>query len=190
MKLRSTDLRDRATDLKDQWSPHVEAAVAKAGPALADARDKATPLVQDAADKAKERWQHDVLPAINAAAAAAEEATSEYRAEAKRRGTATAAALKGEVEPPKKKRRLRKLLLIAGLGGIAFAAVRRLTAQESTAWENSYQPTPAPAPAPARPAEDTAAATPDEALADAAESPHAATTPDQPAETVDLDDKR
>lgn len=205
MKHRSKDLRDRATDLKDQLAPHVEQAVGKAGPALADAREKAAPYVADARGKAapyvaeartkaapvvadaKERWHKEVAPALGAAVAAADEATAEYRAEAARRGAATAAALRGEVAvaPAKKKGRKRKALLLVGLAGLGFAAVKKLTAQDSQAWETSYQPTP-PAPA-AAPVHDTAAATPDEALADAAETPHAASTPDQPAETVDVD---
>lgn len=201
MKLRSQDLRDRATDLKDQLSPHVESAVAKAGPALADAREKAAPYVAEAREKAKDRWHTEVLPALTAAAAAADEATADYRQEAKRRGVATAAALKGEVEAPKpkKKGRKRKALLLLALGGVAFAAVRKMLSQDSQAWETSYQPTPA-APAsssPAAPAAssapadapaDTAAATPGEALADAADEPHAATDPDQPATDVEIDD--
>lgn len=196
MKHRSKDLRDRATDLKDQLAPHVEQAVGKAGPALADARDKAAPYVADARGKAapvvaeaKDRWQREVAPALGSAVAAADEATAEYRAEAARRGAATAAALRGEVAvaPPKKKGRKRKALLLVGLAGLGFAAVKKFTGQDSQAWETSYQPTP-PAPTPAAPPlHDTAAATPDEALADAAETPHAASTPDQPAETVDVD---
>lgn len=218
MKHRSKDLRNRATDLKDQLAPHVEQAVGKAGPALADARDKAAPLVAEARDKAapyvaeargkaapyvaeargktapvvaeaRDRWQREVAPALSSAVAAADEATADYRAEAVRRGAATAAALRGEVEatPPKKKGRKRKALLLLGLAGLGFAAVKKLTGQDSQAWETSYQPTP-PAPAPAAaPVHDTAAATPDEALADAAETPHAVSTPDQPADTIDVD---
>ncbi|MDP9821293.1 hypothetical protein [Nocardioides massiliensis] len=216
MKHWSKDLRDRAADLKDQLAPHVETAVAKAGPALAEAREKAAPALADAREKtapfvagardkaapyvaeAKGKWHAEVLPVLTAAAAAADEATADYREEAMRRGAATAAALKGEVEAPapKKKGRKRKILLLLGLGGIAFAAVRKLTGQGSQAWESSYQPTPAapvttsPA-APAPPTDsgnDTAAATPDEALADAVEAPHPATDPDNPAASVEIED--
>ncbi|MDP3969036.1 MAG: hypothetical protein Q8Q02_12225 [Nocardioides sp.] len=207
MKHRSKDLRDRATDLKDQLAPHVEQAVGKAGPALADAREKAAPLVAEARDKAapyvadargktapvvaeaRDRWQREVAPALGAAVAAADEATADYRAEAVRRGAATAAALRGEVDvtPPKKKGRKRKVLLLLGLAGLGFAAVKKFTGQDSQAWESSYQPTPpTPAPVPTH-TNDSAAATPDEALADAVEAPHAASTPEQPADSVDVD---
>lgn len=215
MKLRSQDLRDRAVDLKDQLAPHVESAVAKAGPALAEAREKAAPAFADAREKAspyvagarekaapyvadaKDKWQTGVLPALTAAAVAADEATADYREEAVRRGAATAAALKGEIEAPapKKKGRKRKILLLLGLGGIAFAAVRKLTSQDSQTWETSYQPTPAApaptpaaAPTPAGSSNDTAAATPDEALSDATEEPHPVTDPDNPAASVEIED--
>ena len=47
---------------------------------------------------------------------------------------------------------------------------------------------PAPAPAATPPtADDAGAAGPDEALSDAADEPHAVTTPDDPAEVVDLE---
>ena len=38
-------------------------------------------------------------------------------------------------------------------------------------------------------ADDTGGSSPDEALADSAEGKHAATTPDDPAEVVEIDDK-
>ena len=38
--------------------------------------------------------------------------------------------------------------------------------------------------------DDTGGASPDEAVADQAEAPHAVTTPDEPADVVDLDDAR
>lgn len=184
MKHRSKDLRDRATDLKDHLAPHVEQARGKAAPYVAEARDKAAPVVAEARD----RWQREVAPALSSAVSAADEATAEYRAEAARRGAATAAALRGEVAtaPPKKKGRKRKALVLLGLAGLGFAAVKKFTGQDSQAWETSYQPKPAPAPG-APPLHDAAAATPDEALSDAADAPHAASTPDRPAETIDVD---
>tara|TARA_Y100000815_G_scaffold270472_1_gene295185 strand:+ start:49 stop:201 length:153 start_codon:yes stop_codon:yes gene_type:complete len=39
-------------------------------------------------------------------------------------------------------------------------------------------------------ADDTGGSSPDEALADSAEGKHAATTPDDPAEVVEIDDKK
>ena len=62
--------------------------------------------------------------------------------------------------------------------------------KDSEAWQSSYTPTPAPAPTHrAAGEEDGAGASPDEAIADAAESPRPATDPDRPAEVVDVDKK-
>ena len=46
---------------------------------------------------------------------------------------------------------------------------------------------PTPAPTPAAPVEDAGGAAPDEALADEAEAPQPVTTPDEPAEVVEID---
>jgi hypothetical protein len=192
-------MRDQASEVMDRLAPHVESA-----------REKATPAV----DTAKARFTTEVLPVLTAAVAAASEATEELREEASKRGAATAAALKGEVEAPSKKsHKLRNLLIILGLGGIAAFVTKRMSdRQASTAWQSSYTPTPAapmsttptysaPGVAPtdetpmgtaaaaaAARARDEGAAGPDEAAADAAEEPHAATTPDNPAEEIKLDE--
>jgi vacuolar-type H+-ATPase subunit H len=223
-KSKSKKMRDQASELADRLAPHVEAARDKAAPVLADARDKAGPMLSDARDKAgplladardktaplvadaRERLSNDVLPALAAAVAAAGDATEDVRAEAKKRGKAAAAALKGDVEPPgEKKHRLRKLLIVLGLGGVAAAIAKKMSSRKpTTAWQSSYTPTPAP-PSPVHAAprhvddtatdagaaatagdDDEAAALPGEAVADEAATPHAATTPDDPAEEIDL----
>lgn len=189
---KSKNVRNTASELADKLAPHVETAREKAGPLLAEAKDKAGPLIAEARDKsgpvisdARDRLASDVLPRLNAALAAVEEATEDARTEAKRRGKATAAAMKGEVDAPKKKHRLRNLMLVLGLGGIAAAVAKRLSdRQPATAWQSAYTPPPAPS-APTH-VDDEAAAAPDEAAADAVPKPHKATTPDQPAEEVHL----
>jgi hypothetical protein len=212
-KTKTKKMRDHASDLGSRIGPTVESARDKAAPLLADARDKAAPLLADARDKAaplvesardkaapalsdaRDRITSDVLPVITAAIAAASEATEDVRDETKKRGKAAVAALKGEVEAPKKRHRIRNLLIVLGLGGIAAAVAKKLSAREATtAWQSSYTPTPAAAPAPgagahradADEANDQGGASPDVAAADAAAAPHAATTPDNPAETIDV----
>lgn len=198
-KTKTKKIREHATDLADRIGPTVESARDKAAPLLADARDKAAPLVADARDKAgpalseaRDRLTHDVLPIITAAIAAASEATEDVRGETRKRGKAAVAALKGEVEAPKKKHRLRKALILLGLGGIAAAVAKKLSDRPATtAWQSSYTPTPtAPAGdaggAHKADADDQGGASPDVAAADAASSPHPATTPDNPAETIDV----
>jgi len=107
---------------------------------------------------------------------------------------------------PKKKHRLRKFLLITGIAAALGFAAKKLTAKgDQDNWQSSYTPTPPPprdADRTDTPIADAAAANagvaategadeggagPDEALADAAEESHDVTTPDAPAEVVDLD---
>ena len=172
MSKKSKQMRRQAEDLAERLESQVESAREKAAPLVAEAREKASPAINDA----KIKFSDDVLPVLTAALAAINEATEETRDEAKRRGKATAAALKGEVEAPKKKHRFRKLLVVLGLGGVAAVVARKVTEQRaSNAWQSSYSPTPA-----SPSADDTGASTLDEAVADAAESPHPVTTPDNP----------
>jgi vacuolar-type H+-ATPase subunit H len=186
---------DKASGLAERIAPQVESAVGtareKAGPLLTEAREKAAPAVNDARDK----FTSEVLPVITAAIAAAGEATEDVRGESKKRGKAAVAALKGEVEAPKKKKkhRFRNFLLMLGLGGaVAFVAKKLSDRPSTTTWESSPTPAPAPAaPAGAHKAEpfgadDQGGSSPDVAAADAAAEPHAATTPDNPAETIDV----
>jgi vacuolar-type H+-ATPase subunit H len=185
---------DLATDLAEKIGPQVESAVEtareKAGPVISEAREKAAPAVHDARDK----LATEVLPVITAAIAAAGEATEDVRGETKKRGKAAVAALKGDVEAPApKKHRFRNFLLVLGLGGVvAFVAKKLSDRPSTTTWESSPTPAPAPAaPAGAHKAEpfgadDQGGSSPDVAAADAAAEPHAATTPDNPAETIDV----
>ena len=184
---------DLATDLADKIGPQVESAVEtareKAVPVIAEAREKAAPAVQEARDKISS----DVLPVITAAIVAAGDATEDVRGETKKRSKAAVAALKGDIEAPEpKKHRFRNFLLVLGLGGVvAFVAKKLSDRPSTTTWESS--PTPAPAPAAPTGAHradpddaDQGGSSPDVAAADAAAEPHAATTPDNPAETIDV----
>ena len=137
---------------------------AKAAPIVADARAKAAPVVADVATRAQE------------AAAQAKEAAD-----------ARVATLRGE-EPEKKGGKLRKLALFAAIAGaVGFVAKKLQGSQQTDNWQSSYVPKPAPASAPA-PVEDAGGAAPDEAIADAADDPQPVTTPDEPADVVDIAD--
>ena len=208
------DARDRAVpvlaDARDRAVPVLVDARAKAAPYVSDARDKAAPLLADAKGKAapyvvdaRDRFNETILPVLTAALASVEEATEEARGESKRRGKAVAAALKGEIEAPQPKHRGRKLLVLLGLGGIAFAAYKKFGAkQPTTNWQSSYTPPPSPAPtltggpvdataagagAHRADADDVAASTPGEAASDATDVPHDATTPDNPVTEIDVE---
>ncbi len=189
MGLRSKkSLIDQAGDYVDQMKPHAEAAIDSARdfvqdtvvPALADAREKAGPAIADAREKA--------APVIAAGAAkAAERATA-----ARDLADAKVAELKGE--QPKKKGKLKRFVLFAGIaGGVAFVAKKLQGGAQSDNWQSSYNPSPAPTPpptpsAPQSGADDTGGASPDEALSDAAEEAHPVSTPDDPADVVDLEE--
>ncbi|QIG45243.1 hypothetical protein G5V58_22985 [Nocardioides anomalus] len=187
------DAKDKAgpalADARDKATPYVAEARDRAASALADARDQAGPALADARDKA--------APLVAAGAAKAGAAA----ASAKEAADARVAQLRGEPEK-KKGSKLKKLALFAALAAaVGFVAKKLQGGGQSDNWQSSYVPTPAPAPSSttssttsstssssATPAHDAGAAGPDEALADAVEEPKTPTTPDQPAEVVDLDE--
>jgi len=122
-------------------------------------------------------------------------AAAHGKSEARKAKEAKAASTKAAAKP-RKKRRLRKLLLLALVAaGGALAAKKLLGGSKAASLSSGWVEAPttpgkhASAPAPEAPAADDAAgATPDEALADATEEPHPVTTPDAPAEVVELAD--
>lgn len=193
-------LIDQAGDYVDHVKPHAEAALEsardfvqdtvvpaladareKAGPAIADAREKAGPAIADARAKA--------APMVAAGAAvAAERATA-----ARDLADAKVAEIRGE--KPKKKHKLRRFMLFATIAGaVAVVAKKLQSGSQSDNWQSSYNPAPAPTPptpaAPQAGVEDPAGSSPDEALSDAAEAPHRVSTPDDPADVVDLDEEK
>src|SRR5687768_3316328 len=83
---------------------------------LERAREAVTPAVEQVREAAapplalaKEKIVDEVLPRVGASVAAALAASEPVREEAKRRGSATVAALKGDLEPPAPPRRKRRL---------------------------------------------------------------------------------
>ena len=189
------ELGPRIADARDQVAPKLAEARDEIAPRLAEARDQIAPHVEDARDR------------VVKGAAAATAAATPVVVEARRRGVNAAAALKGE-EPVKRKGRKRKLFVFATLAGLGAYAVQKLRGGESANWQTSYSPSTAPAAPPAPPspsapqagshaadvpvdAEGTGdgepvGATPGESLSDAAEEPHPVTTPDSPAEDVEV----
>jgi hypothetical protein len=186
------EARDRAeaalADAREQAGPVLAEAKAKAGPTLADARDRATPLIAQGAAMAAEK------------ASAAADLAAEKAAQGKELAATKASELAGR---PQKKHRLRKLLILSGLAAVIGFAAKKLQSRGDRAnWQSSYTPTPPPPPTTAAgtetPIADAAAAAsvegadeggaaPGEALADAADESHDVTTPDEPADIVDLE---
>jgi F0F1-type ATP synthase membrane subunit b/b' len=195
-------------DAREKAAPVIADVRAKATPVIIDAREKAAPVIAEVRDKAapyiadaRERLATEVLPAVTAALATLDAATEDARHETVKRSKAVAAALKGEVEAPQpKKHRGRLALLLLAVGGAIFAVSRKLgNRQPTTNWQSSYTPPPATSTGPAagvgvegglHRAEDTddiAASDPAEAVSDATDVPHTPTTPDNPAEEINVD---
>ena len=201
-------LLDQAGEYVDAARPHVETAIETARdfvqdtaiPALADTKEKAAPVIADAKEKAAPiiaDAKGKAAPIIaSGAALAVEKATAAKDA---------ADAKVNELKPqPKKKSKLKRFLLFSAIAGAVAVVAKKLQAGSSSDnWQSSYTPSPPPTeqppPTPAAPQsggdpltdplpEDPGGASPDEAMADSAEAPHPATTPDDPAEVVDLEE--
>lgn len=179
-------LLDQASDYVESVRPQVEAAVSQAldaveefvestaKPAIADAKEKTSAVTSDAKTKAAP------LAAAGAALAVERAHTAKQTAGEK------VARLKGE--KPKESHKLRNLLVLLGLAGIAAFVARKLTSGGGDTWQSTY--TPAPAPAPTDVTDDVGGAGPDEALSDTVEAPHPTSTPDSPAEVIDVEPPR
>jgi hypothetical protein len=207
---------DHASDFAESALESLESAFDQAreaaGPAIADARERAVPLLQDARDRAVPLL-HDAretaaekaatgAAAAKAAAVAGAAAAAQQAAQGRELAAAKLAEVKGEPEP--KGGKLKKLFFfgaLAAIGGLLFRKLRNSTAEEDN-WQSSYvPPPPAPAPSPAdgladplndplpgqAATDDPGGAGPDEALSDAVDTPHEPTTPDEPAEVVEID---
>jgi hypothetical protein len=156
----------------------AETVLPSIGAAIESVADKAVPILRDGRKIAKKK-------------------TRELR-----QAVATAAA--PAPEPKKEKGSMFKKLVLLGalvaLGGFVAKKVKGQQAEGN--WQSAYVPSPQPSPVPrhaatisepaaaAAPADaapdDLAGATPDEALSDRAETPHADTTPDNPLEVVEI----
>jgi len=133
---------------KDKVGPYAEKAVErgavaashavdKVGPAVDEALHKLGPAAADAAEKARERLNDDVLPKISGALTAIAAAAEPAIEETGRRGKATKAALKGEVDAPKPRHRVRKLLVVLGFGAVAAAVAKKLMSSPEPAWQST-----------------------------------------------------
>jgi hypothetical protein len=202
--------------LGESASEFAEAILPTIGTAVDSAREKAVPMIQDAREKAAPYLAEGKVLAAEKATEAREKAIPliaegrERAAEKAAEGRIAAAAKVNElrgIEPePKKGGKLKKVLFLGVLAGIGGFVYKKFLGGSGGGdnWQSSYVPAPAPAAStPSAPAasagatgqaertqDDAAAASPDEALADASEHPVADTTPDNPAQVVDLDDKR
>lgn len=201
-KRRKNSLLDSAGELTDTVVPKVESAVEAAVGAF---RENAVPVLKEGKKIAKQKAKQGQK--------LAKQKAKEGRRLAEVKAAAFTEAPAGEkisafraAEPKRKGTKVKKLLLLGGLIAIGTVIVKRLMGAPSrTNWQSTYSPPPAPKPSgetsvAAAPAETSAApapetapasddaggASPDEALSDAAAEPHPDTTPDEPAEVVEL----
>ena len=118
------------------------------------------------------------------------------------------AELRGEEPEPEKGGRWKKLLVLTGLIALAGFAAAKLKGKRDDNWQSSYQPSTAPGASTAGVGtagaatgagvgaagtgavitDDTAGSDPAESLSDQRETPHTATTPDQPVEVVEVEE--
>jgi vacuolar-type H+-ATPase subunit H len=180
---------------REKAGPAIADAIDKAGPVLTDAKDKAGPVLTDAKDKA--------APLLAAGIAAAAAQASNVADLASEKAGELQDKITGE---PKKKHTFRKILVITGIAALlGFVAKKLASRGQQDNWQSSYTPPPPPGQqASDTPIFDAAAAAsddeiapddeggagPDEALADAAEAPHAVTTPDEPADVVEVESEK
>jgi hypothetical protein len=182
---------------RENLAPVIAEAMEMAEVAFEDAKEKAAPVVADARAKAVPLMAAGAAATAKGAAAAADLA-SQKAAEARDLADAKAAQLEGT---GKKKHRFRTFVIFAGVAAALGFVVKKLTSGSGQDnWQSSYTPPPPPKPAETAsdtPIADAAAAasaeqadeggaSPDEALSDAVEEQHPVTTPDEPAEVVDL----
>ena len=156
-----------------------------ARPAIADARDKAGAGVADAQAKAAPagRDARDGRPRSR-------RRRRPRRAQAKEAADAKVATLRGE-EPPKKGGKLKKFALFAAVAGAVGFVAKKLQGGKQRQLAVVLRPEARARHLPRRrpaPVEDAGGSAPDEAIADAAEEPHPVTTPDEPADVVDIAD--
>lgn len=149
-KSKTDAVKDKAVDLQEK-------AVDALGPRAGDARDAAESAIDAASTRVREdlapKVRDEVVPAVASALG-------------KTKLADTRLAETSLVDPPKKKKsKLKKLAILAGLGGVAFFVVKKLQGASNGA--PVPPPAPRPTPAPSGPAGPAAGEqTMDQATAD------------------------
>ena len=127
-----------AQDVIEKWRPALEEAMEKVAPGV---------------EAAKDRINEDLLPKLVAALEAA--AAAPVVVEAGKRGQATLAAARGELtlpEPKPKRRWLKRVLIIAVVGGVIVVVARSLLGGQDADWQAARPTAPYAPPKPPTPA--------------------------------------
>ncbi len=179
---KKTTLMDRATDrVADSWSDTV---------------DRMLPAVESAREAVEEFLDGTAKPAVATARDTASTVAREKAAPLIATGAGLAAQKAGALAtraedlsaPKKNNHRGLKLLAALGLLGIVGAIITKRINDNKLGGSDSWSTGSGSAgyPGAARTTDDPGGASPDEALADDAEEPKRPTTPDSPAELIDL----
>ncbi len=182
-----------------EWAvPKVTEAVEWATPRVTDAVEAARPRVTDAVDTARgvagaqlENARSWAVPRVELVLEAVEPVVDEARS----RGTAAVAALRGELVVPGKLRRSRWLTaaLVAAVAGAAAAGYKALTSGKEQPWSTPSAPTWTP-PTARTPTTTTADSTTDVGMANLAADPLAPIDPveglEHPDEELHGDEER
>ena len=123
-----------AANAKQRSAQVAHEAVERIGPRLEDALGRVTPAV----DAAREKVSDDLLPRLSDALGAA--AAAPVVVEATKRGKATLAAAKGDLalpepEPERGGGWVKRIAIVAALGGAAAFAVRKLLGSADADWQ-------------------------------------------------------
>ncbi len=114
--------RGQADVLAGRVGPYAEGARKAVRHQASEAREWVEPRLEQAAETVQEAVQKDVAPRLSSALTSAAERTAPTREEARERGGAALAALKGEPPAPTKRRRWPLAMLFFLLGGIVGVA--------------------------------------------------------------------
>lgn len=212
-KARAIDIGDRfgpaVVDARNRIAPVVERSRDRVAPVVspvvAASRDRIVPVVSPVVADARDRVAPMVGDARIRLADLAESVAVKLDAD-------RAEPVVIEVEERRRPKRFLRLVMITGLSAAAFSAAKRLRGSSGPRWESDtpsdlpgQRQQGAPTPTVATPAAavtgmlaadspdlevagaDAAGGNPEEAAADAVETPHPVTTPDAPAQRVILD---
>jgi hypothetical protein len=197
--------KNQASDLGERIAPVIDDARERLAPVVDEARERLAPVV----DEARER----LVDLTGTVATRIDDITGTVatRLDEALPDRYTPAVVTARVPSKNRPKRWLQALFVLGLGVVAAVVARRLTGGGGSApvWRSaSDQPTPVSVPAtgttpttgapstsadatvvtaPVETSVDVAGGTPEEVAADATDTPHAATTPDDPAHKVVLD---
>ena len=210
-KEQAADLGERMGPALDDARVRLDEARDRLAPMVEEARDRFVPVAEKAAQDAREAAREAAERARPHATAAKVAATAATAKGARRVATALDERLPDDYTPTliskaserKKGSKLKKLVVLVGLGGAAAFVAKKLTSDPAPTWQSVPPPSPASTTSAAAGAStsaptgqavagaedsprDAGGASPGEMASDSVDEPHQPTTPDNPADEVDV----